>query len=154
VRIHDIQLRTWQPPRLTLAVECDPGTYIRSLTHDLGQALGCGAMLTALVRTRSGQFRVEEAVTPDALEAAFAAGNLAQHLHPLQAALSALAAVLVAPAEERLLRRGQPIPCPVPPASAAGYAITPAGEVMAILAHDAESAVWRPNKVFVTGEDC
>lgn len=148
VRIHAIRLLAWRPPRLTLAIDCDPGTYIRSLTHDLGQAVGCGAMLTALVRTRSGQFRVEEAVTPDALTAAITAGALARYLHPLQAALSALAAVPVNADEERLLRTGQPIPCPRPPAITAGYAITPGGEVMAIMGYDTGRAIWRPEKVF------
>ena len=44
---------------------CSPGTYVRSLAHDLGQKLGCGAHLSALRRTRSGEFRVEEAVPLD-----------------------------------------------------------------------------------------
>ncbi len=47
VRIHSIQLVDWTAPCLTVDVTCDPGTYIRSLAHDLGQALGCGRCFPA-----------------------------------------------------------------------------------------------------------
>lgn len=51
-------------------VKCSKGTYIRSLAHDMGQALGCGAHLIQLRRTAIGSHRVEQAWTPDALEQA------------------------------------------------------------------------------------
>lgn len=64
---------------------CDvsSGTYVRSLAHDLGQKLGCGAHLTSLRRTMSGEFRIEDAVTLDALAEAMESGA-AEHLfvHP------------------------------------------------------------------------
>lgn len=50
-------------PLLKIRVVCSPGTYIRALARDIGQALGCGAYLEALTRTRSGVFRIEQAVT-------------------------------------------------------------------------------------------
>ena len=53
--------------RLLLRVRCSKGTYIRSLAHDLGLALGCGAHLIALRRLASGSFKVEEAVDGNAL---------------------------------------------------------------------------------------
>ncbi|GAA4313029.1 tRNA pseudouridine(55) synthase TruB [Compostibacter hankyongensis] len=52
-------------PEVDFRVVCSTGTYIRSLAHDFGQALGCGAHLSALRRTHIGDFSVEEAVTPD-----------------------------------------------------------------------------------------
>jgi len=51
-------------------VSCSPGTYVRSLAHDLGRGLGCGAHLTVLRRTRSGDFRIETAVPSGRLSAA------------------------------------------------------------------------------------
>jgi tRNA pseudouridine55 synthase len=54
VTIYRLELTRWNLPYCALDVECSPGTYIRSLAHDLGQALGCGAHLTALRRGRSG----------------------------------------------------------------------------------------------------
>jgi tRNA pseudouridine55 synthase len=61
VHIHRIELIAWQPPELTLEVDCSAGTYIRSLAHDLGEALGCGGHLMALVRLASGPFNLESA---------------------------------------------------------------------------------------------
>jgi tRNA pseudouridine55 synthase len=55
---------------LRLRVAASSGFYVRSLAHDIGQRLGCGAHLEALRRTRSGRFRVEDACTLEALESA------------------------------------------------------------------------------------
>ena len=53
-------------PMLEIQVQCSKGTYIRSLAHDIGQFLGCGAHLFELIRTRSGPFRLDECI-PQAL---------------------------------------------------------------------------------------
>lgn len=55
-------------PHLTFKVTCSKGTYIRSIAHDLGQKLGCGAHLEELRRTRSGQFLLENAISIDTIE--------------------------------------------------------------------------------------
>lgn len=68
VKIHVIiQLISYQYPFLQLKVECSKGTYIRSLAHDIGQKLGCGAHLTNLQRTKSGSFYLEDCVDGTAL---------------------------------------------------------------------------------------
>ncbi len=59
--IHSIELISLDMPQLVLRVTCGKGTYIRALARDLGIALGSGAYLTGLRRTRSGSFRVEDA---------------------------------------------------------------------------------------------
>ena len=64
VSIHDLELLCIEGRDITIRVACSKGTYIRSLGHDIGQALGCGAHITALRRTRSGSFRIEDALTP------------------------------------------------------------------------------------------
>ncbi|MCX6560079.1 MAG: tRNA pseudouridine(55) synthase TruB [Candidatus Aminicenantes bacterium] len=61
VIIHDLRVLRFEPPDLELDIRCSTGTYIRSLAHDLGQSLGCGAHLTSLRRTAVGEFRVEQA---------------------------------------------------------------------------------------------
>ncbi|MBS1581408.1 MAG: tRNA pseudouridine(55) synthase TruB [Bacteroidetes bacterium] len=71
VRIDRLTLEAWNGRDLTLDVTCSKGTYIRSLAHDIGQALGCGAYLTALRRTRSGAFDVKDALTPEQWSAWF-----------------------------------------------------------------------------------
>ncbi|MCC6960118.1 MAG: tRNA pseudouridine(55) synthase TruB [Dehalococcoidia bacterium] len=84
------------PETLEIDVACSAGTYIRSLARDLGQALGCGAHLSALRRVRAGAFSVSEAVTLDGLHAAVAAGDLEPVLLPVDEGISALdAAILV-----------------------------------------------------------
>ena len=58
---------TRRGPIAIVDVECSAGTYIRALARDLGEPLGCGAYLGALVRTASGGFRLEDAVTFESL---------------------------------------------------------------------------------------
>jgi len=62
VEVQKFELLTLQPPFATFRVVCSAGTYVRSLVHHLGQKIGCGAHLTALRRTRSGDFQIENAV--------------------------------------------------------------------------------------------
>jgi tRNA pseudouridine55 synthase len=61
VTIHSIVMEQWSPPEVTLRLSCSSGFYVRSLAHDLGQHLSCGATLKSLVRTRIGPYHLEEA---------------------------------------------------------------------------------------------
>ena len=155
VTIDGIALLDWEPTaaKLTLEVTCGPGTYIRSLTHDLGQALGCGAVLTGLTRIRSSQFAIEDAVGLDALAEAARSGDLSRYLHPIAAALHKLTRVPVDANQIARLMHGQFIPCPEPPSVEVGYAVDAGDVVVAILAHNAAQAAWRPDKVFVTSNE-
>ncbi|WP_397547689.1 tRNA pseudouridine(55) synthase TruB [Rhodothermus marinus] len=67
VQIYAFELLGRDGPDVAFRVRCSKGTYIRSLVHDFGQALGCGAHLVELRRTRSGPYRVEQAWTLEAL---------------------------------------------------------------------------------------
>jgi tRNA pseudouridine55 synthase len=69
VTIHRLDIVEWDDRRLVIDVVCSKGTYIRTLAADLGDRLGCGAWLAGLRRTASGPFRVDDAVTLDALDA-------------------------------------------------------------------------------------
>jgi tRNA pseudouridine55 synthase len=62
VEVRKFAMVGFDPPLMTFRVVCSPGTYVRSLAHDLGQRLGCGAHLTTLRRTRSGEFQVDRAI--------------------------------------------------------------------------------------------
>lgn len=64
VTIYDFKLSCVQWPEVFFEVHCSKGTYIRSLAHDLGQAVGCGAYLKALRRTKIGDYSVEYALSP------------------------------------------------------------------------------------------
>jgi tRNA pseudouridine55 synthase len=67
IRIDQLELLAFEPPRFRIAIACSKGTYVRSLIADLGTAVGAGAHLAELRRTRSGQFTIEQAVTLDRL---------------------------------------------------------------------------------------
>jgi tRNA pseudouridine55 synthase len=67
VVIHAIEVQELEPPRVRLRVICGKGTYVRTLAADLGAALGCGAVVERLVRTRVGPFRLADAVAWEAL---------------------------------------------------------------------------------------
>ena len=69
VVIHEIEILEMELPKLTMRVRCSKGTYIRTLCHDLGEKLGCGAAMAALERTKSGQFSLDTAFTLAELEA-------------------------------------------------------------------------------------
>ena len=64
VTIGEFEITAIKMPEVHFRVVCSTGTYIRSLAHDFGEALGCGAYLSALCRTKIGNFRVEDAKTP------------------------------------------------------------------------------------------
>src|SRR5215468_1012154 len=65
IRVDRLELLAFEPPRFQIAVACSKGTYIRSLIADLGAAVGAGAHLEELRRTRSGRFTIDQAVTLD-----------------------------------------------------------------------------------------
>lgn len=62
VTFYAVEMLAWTPPELTLEVHCSSGTYIRSLAHDIGQALACGGHIVQLRRTAVGDFSIENAV--------------------------------------------------------------------------------------------
>jgi len=104
VAIHELELLQCAPPILELRVHCSKGTYVRTLAEDIGAALGTGAHLAALRRTRAGRFNVRDAVT---LEQLRAMPDPRAALLPLRALLEGLpSAELDADAEARL-RNGQ-----------------------------------------------
>jgi tRNA pseudouridine55 synthase len=68
VNIKEFEITKIELPLVYFRVVCGTGTYIRSLAHDFGKALGCGAYLSSLCRTRIGEFRIEDAMTMEAFE--------------------------------------------------------------------------------------
>lgn len=155
-RIEQIDLISFAPPLVEMEVRCGKGTYIRTLADDLGRILGCGAHLQALQRTVVGPFSVEEAVSPERMETAFADGTWQDLLLPLDYGLSHIPAVYLDAEAEKDVRRGCPLEASSSPFQ--HLAEAPHGErcraygeggpFVAILRHDAVSRQWRPHKVF------
>lgn len=112
VRVDAFDLIECAPPRLDVRVRCGSGTYVRSLAADVGEALGCGAHVEALVRTRVGSLRLEDAVPWAAIQAGEAA-RLAAAILPADRAVMHLAAVAVSSDMARRLAHGQLLPVSV-----------------------------------------
>src|SRR5690606_11582611 len=93
-------------PSAAMEMTCSKGTYVRSLVHDLGLALGAGAVTDKIRRTAIGPYRVENAHSPDSLEAGMA-------LLPLEPAVSHLPAGLVAADQIPRLLMGQSVPAAI-----------------------------------------
>ena len=112
VTIHAIDCLDFSGSKLTLRVACSKGTYIRVLAADVGRALGCGAHLAALRRTRVGDLDLAGAVTLAQLEA-LAEDERARNLQPVDALLQSLPAIaLEGPAVERF-SHGNPVDLPL-----------------------------------------
>jgi tRNA pseudouridine55 synthase len=106
VRVHALELLEFAPPFVRLRAICSKGTYARSLSDDIGQALGCGGHLYALTRTRSGRFSLDGILSLEELEARVREGRLGEVLIPIADALAHLPAVRVAPEAGRLILHG------------------------------------------------
>jgi len=95
--------------RVFLDVECSRGTYVRTLCHDIGEALGCGAHMSFLIRTRVGPFRIDDALTCEQLEAMAAEGRLAEAVLPPTVGVEHLPAVTLDADGARRFSNGNPI---------------------------------------------
>ena len=93
VTILEIEIKEIKLPRVTMKVSCSKGTYIRTLCHDIGQALGCGACMEQLVRTKVSRFELQESVTLAQVEEYQNAGRIHELLTPIDAMFSAYVAV-------------------------------------------------------------
>jgi len=150
VEIHSLELLDWAPPDFTLDVTCSAGTYIRSLAHDLGQRLGCGAHLTALRRLASGNFTVNQAVTLDELRKLFGS-NWESCLRRADEALPDWPELRLADDAVQRLVHGQTIPLDEAGRAAAwARAYNSAGELIAILRADTQYNKWHPHIVLAS----
>ena len=109
VRIHAIALEAQAGSEITIRVHCGKGTYVRTLAADVGEALGCGAALSRLVRTRVGPFGLDEAVSWADVCAASDGEALWRRLQPPDAALGAAPAVTLDAGQVQAFLHGQSI---------------------------------------------
>lgn len=108
ITIQSICLLGREGDMLSIAVDCSKGTYIRTLAEDIGKALGCGAHLAGLRRTRIGRHTLDGAVTLEQIES----GNLIERdrlLAPVDTLLASLPCALLSESEAQQLNHGQPL---------------------------------------------
>ena len=152
VQVHAIRIDSIELPYLTLTVDCGRGTYLRSIAHDLGAALGCGGYVTSLSRLSCGQLKIEESVSLDDLEqSAQDAGWLAA-LHPVDWVLRHIPAMSLNLGEEKAVGHGQSISAEalagLGPNEAQRRAYRQDGVFLALLTYNSIDGCWQPTKVF------
>jgi tRNA pseudouridine55 synthase len=110
VVVHRLWLMAWDRLRPTIGVECGKGLYVRTLAQDIGDALGCGAHLGALRRTRVGPFDVADAIDLEGLEQQAPAAR-SERLLPVDALLQTLPRVDLDQESCEHLEHGRQIAC-------------------------------------------
>jgi tRNA pseudouridine55 synthase len=106
VTVYALELRDFSSTELRVSVRCSKGFFVRTLAHDLGRAMGCGAHLAALRRTACGPFTLAQAVSLEALESG---RDLSAQAVSLEDALADVPAVKVAEEDARRVLHGVPI---------------------------------------------
>jgi tRNA pseudouridine55 synthase len=106
IEVYDFRVAEIVGALAKFSIECAAGGYIRSLAHDMGTTLGCGAHLQEIVRTAVGEFTLDQAAKLEDLERAAAEGDLARYIVPLERMLSELPSATVSPLIEHRVRHG------------------------------------------------
>jgi tRNA pseudouridine55 synthase len=110
VWIHCLEIvRRTAPQSWLLRVECSKGTYIRTLCSDIGETLGCGAHLSMLIRTKSGPFTLEQAVTLEELARLHREGRTGESLIPLDRVLDQYDKVVLPPEYRSAMLNGNTV---------------------------------------------
>jgi len=133
IQIYETAVVEYEYPALRLHVQCGSGTYIRSLGRDIGKALGCGAVMSALRRTRIGNFDLERSITSDELQSQDA---IRENLQPPLTGVD-LTQRKLSPDQERDIVFGRPIK--VDASDEEFVAITSDDKFMAVLKREKES---------------
>ena len=135
VNITQLEVKSMGAGRLCIQVRCSAGTYIRSIAHDLGQKLGCGALLSCLRRTQSGEYSVEQARTLDQLAALAAEQRLNEALIPIAQMLPDIPSEHYDSVVETHIRQGREFrtsPFVVTPGAPLVKALSRSGDLIAI----------------------
>ncbi len=149
IQVYSLDLLEWDPPEAVIDVFCSSGTYVRSLANDLGSALGCGAHLIGLRRTKSGRFTLRDAVPLRRLQDSFQAGDWYKYLIPAAEALGDWPMVELDADQVELVRHGHRIPAE-PGSKGWVRGVSQQGDLVALLECDEETGEWQPRKVFFT----
>lgn len=110
VHFASIEIQEMNLPTVRFSVTCSKGTYIRTLCHDIGQALGCGGCMESLVRTKSGQFGIEDAVTLSRVQEAADQGRVCELILGIEEILCECPRICCSAPGDRLLLNGNPLP--------------------------------------------
>lgn len=127
ITVFSIELLHFENNSARLRIHCSKGTYIRTLCHDIGQALGCGGCMAALRRVQAGAYRLADAVTLDEILAHPEPQTL---LKPVDSLFSAYPRLTLTPAQEKCCRNGAAFTCKWSAGRCRVY--SPSGEFLAL----------------------
>ncbi len=147
INVYSLEVLEWDPPESVIDVYCSSGTYVRSLANDIGKALGTGAYLVGLRRTKSGRFTLRDAVPLRILREAFEAGDWYKNLIPAAEALADWPMVELDADQLEFVRHGHRIPAE---SGQTGWArgVSEQGDLVALMEVDEDTLEWQPRKVF------
>lgn len=148
--IYTLEILAWNPPRLTLAIECSKGTYIRSLAHDLGMHIGCFAYLQALTRTRSGPFTLADSITLEQFAAAVETNTIQDYSFPFDKALEQYPAIKLNAETAERVKHGNTFTNAVANNSDLARVYDINEVFIAIAEWNEEQQTWQPRKVFAS----
>lgn len=106
VNIKKIDILNISENRITFHVKCSKGTYVRSICHDIGEYLGCGGHMSFLLRTSSGKFNLENAITLEELEMHLSKGTLDNYLYDIDYVLDNLRYTTLTPSALKYYTNG------------------------------------------------
>ncbi len=159
VVIHRIEVVCWDPPVLDIEVECGRGTYIRSIAHDLGQDLGCGAHLRALQRVKDGPFCLAKAISLEELPDKIEREGWHDILLPIDAAMGSLRSVVVDDEYIKTVANGVALPVELlslelsPKDSELFRIYSNQGVLLAVTQYNSAELALKPRKVFAQRAD-
>lgn len=109
VKIHEFKIKSLKKDEVSFYLHCSKGTYVRSLIHELGERLGCGAVLLNLRRLKKSSFHIEQALTLEELEQRVKDNSWTQFLIPISKALEFLPKVIISEEFSKKVREGKPL---------------------------------------------
>lgn len=110
VQLYDIQIEWIKLPRVKMHIHCSKGTYIRTLCHDIGNALGCGGCMESLLRTRVSIFELDKAFRLTQIQQLAEEGRVQEILQPVEALFLQYQAVGILDAYKKMLLNGNRLP--------------------------------------------
>ena len=106
VTVHELEVLSVDLPKVQIRLVCSKGTYVRTLIHDMGQTLCCGAVMTSLKRTQSGEFGIDRAYTIDEIATIRDAGKLQDIVIPVDEAFTSYPAIILPPTLKKVILNG------------------------------------------------
>lgn len=117
VIVRFFRLKEYSPPHIFFEIKCSSGTYIRSIAHDLGQNLNCGAHLDQLMRTEIGEFHIRKSHTVEKIKELASSGKTKKFLYPIETLLPEFPKIVVNDRTAALVQNGSEfIPDSIPDA--------------------------------------